>query len=92
MQSCSLKLGYIEHTHTHSHNSWIPLGGVVNSFNAICEMPKSVQWDSNPDIVKAIEVVEMVVMPTILAWSCSCAWEPNHVERPTYMDPNCNFV
>ena len=55
-------------------------------------MPISVQWDSNLEIVQVIEGVRMVVMPTILARSCSCAWDHYHVERTTYLDPNCNFV
>ena len=34
----------------------------------------------------------MVVMPTILTRSCSCAWDHYLVERPTYLDPYCNYV
>jgi hypothetical protein len=57
----------------------------------IWEVLKSVRWDSNLENIQPIEGVEMVVMPTILAWSCSCAWDHYHVERPTYLDPNYNF-
>jgi len=53
---------------------------------------KIVQWDSNPEIVNTIEGVEMVVMPTILACSCSCARIYYLVERPTYLDPNSNSI
>ena len=44
------------------------------------------------EVVQAIEGVEMVVIPTILVRSCSCAWDHYHVERPTYLDPDYNFV
>ena len=29
----------------------------------------------------------MIVMPTILARSCSYAWDCYHVESPTFLDP-----
>ena len=46
----------------------------------------------NLEIVQAIEGVEKVMMPTILARSCLCVWDHYHVERPNYLDPNCNYV
>jgi len=55
-------------------------------------MPKSGQWDSTLEVVQIIERVEMIVMPTILAQSCSCAWDHFPLEKPTYLDPYCNYV
>ena len=54
--------------------------------------PEVFNGNSNPEIVHAIKGVEMVVMPTFLARFCSCAWDNCHVERPTYLDPDCNYV
>jgi hypothetical protein len=53
---------------------------------------KNIQWDSNMEIVHAIKGVEMVVMPTIVAQFCSCAWDHYLVERPTYLDLDCKYV
>ena len=45
-----------------------------------------VQWHSNREIVQAIEGVEMVAMPTILAQSCSYAWDHYPIkDQPTWI-------
>ena len=45
------------------------------------------KWDSIPEHVHASEEIETLVMPTILAQSCLCAWDCYLAER--YLDPCC---